>query len=225
MRYLLAAIFLLTTGVCVTSQTAVTIEQDPSHRLKFENKFIRVFNVEVPVGGSTLFHSHIFDGVGVRITNAEIVDEVLGGEKATYVMKPGEVSFGARPSPLSHRVINSGKGIFRNIFIEILPSNAVPPADTVPPLSPQHTVAIQNARIRANRLILKPGSSTVSHLHPRHGIGVAVADGKAQITAADGSSRIVDLRAGDFVWQEAGTRHMIKNVGKAPLELIDIELW
>jgi len=45
------------------AQSPVPIEKEPRHRLKFENQFVRVFDVLIPPGDDSLFHIHIYDGV------------------------------------------------------------------------------------------------------------------------------------------------------------------
>ncbi len=92
-----------------TAQSIVPTEKEPMHRLKFENEFVRLFEVLVPVGESTKYHVHLYDGVSVRVSNAEIIDETISGEKTPVDIKYGIAIFGARPSALTHRVVNNGK--------------------------------------------------------------------------------------------------------------------
>lgn len=204
-------------------QSSVPVEKEPMHRLEFENEFVRVFDVLVPVGKATEYHTHLYDGVSVRVSNAQIIDDAIGGEKATFEIKYGEATFGARPSPISHRVINSGKSDFRNIFIEILPSKNAAAAADFPFLSDGH-ILIDNERVRLTRRTLKPGESSKLHKHTTRGLGIVLYDSKIEITSAGGSPRILEPKAGDFVWQDAGTTHMIKNVGSTVFEAIDLEL-
>ena len=115
-----AICFLFGLVISAIAQDSVPIEKEPMHRLKFANEFVRLFDVLVPVGKSTLYHIHSHDGIGVRVSDAQIVDESMSGEKQPLDMKYGVVTFAARPSPQTHRVVNNGMTDFRNIFIEIL---------------------------------------------------------------------------------------------------------
>lgn len=216
--------FLIFFSVATIAQRAVPIEKEPMHRLKFENEFVRLFDVLVPVGETTKYHVHLYDGVGVRVSNAQIIDEEISGEKNPLDMKYGIATFGATPSPLTHRVINSGKSDFRNIFIEILPSKNSANAGPFPILSDLHVILIDNDRVRVNRLVLKPGESSMMHTHRMRGLGIALYDSKIEIGAPDGTKRRLEPKAGDHVWQEAGTTHVITNVGSNVFEAIDIEL-
>jgi len=165
------------------------------HRLKFENEFVRLFDVIVPVEKMTLFHIHRYDGISVRVSNAQITDESTTGEKKPFDIKYGVVTFAATPVAEMHRVINSGKTDFRNIFIEILASKNAPTAGPFPILSAGHVVLIDNDRVRVNRLVLKPGESSKLHKHSMHGLGIILYDSKIEMISADGSKRTLQPKA------------------------------
>ena len=207
-----------------TAPVSVAVEKEPMHRLKFENEFVRVFDVLIPVGNTSQYHTHIHDGVSVRVSNTQILDEVVGGEKTPFAIKYGDTTFGARPAALTHRVINSGKSDFRNIFIEILPVGNATVSTALPILSDGHVIVIDNTRVRVNRLTLKPGESSKLHKHTMRGLGIVLYDSKIEIVSADGTPRTLEPKAGDFVWQDAGTTHIIRNIGSTVFEAIDLEL-
>jgi quercetin dioxygenase-like cupin family protein len=215
---------LLCLSVVAIAQESVPIQKEPMHRLRFENEFVRLFDVLVPVGATTKYHVHLYDGISVRVSDAQMIDEELGGEKKFFDMKYGIASFGARPSPLTHRVVNNGKSDFRNIFIELLSSKGAPATKPFPILSDGHVILIDNDRVRVNRLVLKPGESSKMHTHPMHGLGIILYDSKIELIAPDGAIRKLEPKAGDYAWQNAGTTHIIKNVGSSVFEAIDIEL-
>ncbi|HVF31172.1 MAG TPA: hypothetical protein VNA22_09380 [Pyrinomonadaceae bacterium] len=206
------------------AQTAVPIEKEPMHRPKFENDFVRLFDVLVPTGKATEFHVHLYDGVSVRLSTAQIVDESMSGETKLFDMKYGLATFAARPSPQTHRVVNSGKTDFRNIFIEILSGRNSETAKPFPILSDGHVILIDNDRVRVNRLVLKPGESSKMHTHQMRGLGIVLYDSKIEIGVPGQAKRTLEPKAGDFTWQDPGTTHTIKNIGTTAFEAIDIEL-
>jgi quercetin dioxygenase-like cupin family protein len=205
-------------------QAPVPIEKEPMHVLKFENEYVRVFDVRIPAGKTSLYHTHSFDGLGIPLSNTQMLEEVLNGDRTQVDIKFGDASFRARPTPMTHRVTINGKGDFRNILTEILPSARAPIAAGLAPLSSGHTVVFENARIRASRLVLKPGESSKPHTHTLNGLGIALYDSRIEISAPNGAPRLMEPKAGDFVWQTAGTAHTIKNVGTTVFEAIDIEI-
>lgn len=205
-------------------QKSVPIEKEPMHRLKFKNEFVRLFDVLVPAGATTKYHVHLYDGISVRVSNAQIVDESMSAEKKPFDIKYGVATFAARTSPETHRVVNSGKSDFRNIFIELLMPKNAPTAKPFPILSDGHVILIDNERVRINRLVLKPGESSKMHTHQMHGLGIILYDSKIELIAPDGTVRKLEPKAGDHAWQNAGTTHIIKNTGSTVFEAIDIEL-
>jgi quercetin dioxygenase-like cupin family protein len=209
--------------ISLSAQTAVPIEKEPMHRFKFVNEFVRVFDVLIPAGKESLFHTHMYDGVGVRVSDAEMFEAFAGGEKKSFGAKWGAASFGSGP-PFSHKVVNIGTTDFRNIYVEILPQKGLAKTGSLPVLSDAHSIVIDNDRVRVNRLILKPGESTPLHTHTRNGLGIIVYDAKIEISSPGASPRSLESKAGDFVWQTAGTTHSIKNTGTTTFEAIDIEL-
>ena len=222
--HLIKLAVLATFAASAVAQSAVPIEKEPMHRLKFKNEFVRVFDILIPVGKTSLYHTHLYDGVSIRLSATQIIDEVLGGDKSTFEIKYGVATFSARPSPLTHRVVNGGKSDFRNIFIEILQPKSVVSAGVLPVLSDGHVVLLENERVRINRLVLKPGESSKPHTHTTSGLGITLYDSNIEITSSDGSKRTLESRPGDFVWQNAGTAHIIRNVGSKVFEAIDIEI-
>lgn len=216
----LLAAFALASAAQVSS---VPIEKEPMHRLKLENEFVRVFDVLIPRGKSSLFHTHLYDGLSIRLSDSQVTEEVIGGGKPVTEIKYGEAVYGPRSSPMTHSVTATGKRDFRNIFIELL-SHPAAPSRPIPPLSDGPVILIDNARVRVNRLVLKPGESSKPHTHTLGGLGIILYDSRIEISAPGAAPRVMDAKAGDFVWQTAGTAHTIKNTGTTVFEAIDVEI-
>ena len=177
MNFLICLFLSLTFPLPASAQSPVPIEKEPRHRIKFSNQYVRVFNVLIPPGDTSLVHTHVNDGLSVRLADARIRDEAQGVSPVEITVKRGDVSFGYQPSPLTHRVSNIGGTPFRNIFVEVLPSAGMPSG--VPPqaLAVGETLVLENHRVRVSRLILAPGQSTELHTHVLQSLGVAVSQG------------------------------------------------
>ena len=104
MRFMVAAALSLAGFFSSTAQSPVPVAGEPRHHLKFENSYVRVFDVMVPPGDATLFHIHSNDYVFVTIGDALLKAEVLGSEPADLILKNGEVRFSK--GPITHRVTN-----------------------------------------------------------------------------------------------------------------------
>jgi beta-alanine degradation protein BauB len=98
-------------------------EEEPHHRWEFENQYIRVLNVSLAPGESTLFHTHSRNaGIDVQLSEASLQEQGLGKEwESASKVLPGEVSYGEGPKePYTHRVKNVGSTGFHVIYIELL---------------------------------------------------------------------------------------------------------
>lgn len=224
MSHIIALLLSLTFLLPTTAQSPVPIEKEPKHRLKHENPYVRVFDVLIPPGDETLYHTHTNDGVGIKITDAHIRDEALGGKPEDVEVKRGVVNFTQFPTPLTHKVSNAGSTPFRNIFIEILPSLAAPSISPSRGEVPGHTLLLENTRVRVYRLVLAPGQEIETHTHDLRGLSVAVSEGVISFRAFGKKSKTIKFQPGEFQWHEGGTKHSLKNVGTIPFEAVDIEL-
>jgi quercetin dioxygenase-like cupin family protein len=224
MSCLIGLLLSLALLLSASGQAPVPVEKEPRHRLKFENRYVRVFDVLIPPGDTSLFHVHASDGLSVPLTDARLRDEALGGTPEELTLNRGAVRFALRPSPLTHRVGNIGETTFRNIFVEILPPAGRPHGATPQALVAGQTLVLENERVRISRLVLAPGQSAELHTHVLRRLAVSVSEGRLAVAVPGERVRTVEFKSGDFRWYEAGKTHALKNVGPTPFEAVDIEL-
>jgi len=203
--------------------SAVPVEQEPAHRLVLQNEYVRVFEVRLPPGDATLWHVHRHDGASVRLGDATIEDQPLDGTAETIGLRRGQVTYGATPAARTHRVRNVGETPFHIVYIE-LPSPPGVSADRADEPAADPRVVLENDRVRALRRILAPGESTVMHVHASRAVGVPVTPGRLEISDSRGATKVIEAKAGGVQWIEPGTTHQLKNVGEAPIEIVDVEL-
>jgi quercetin dioxygenase-like cupin family protein len=206
------------------AQTPVSIENEPRHYLEFENSYVRLFRVRLAPGATTLFHVHVNDNVGVRLTDAELSDVAPGGTPKKVSVTKGGVGFGHYPSPLTHSVSNVGSTPFHNMVVEILPSKSARFTAPLQAVVTGHTLELENERVRVFRLILAPGQATEQHSHDRQFLGVAITDGEIAVNRPATDTETVTFRPGDYRWHERGARHSLKNAGSTTFETVEIEL-
>jgi len=87
-----------------TASDPVPITEEPHHHLVFQNEYVRVFDVAVPNGDATLFHTHTNDYLFVAIGDAKLEEQVPDGHSSILNLKSNEVRF--QKAPLTDRVIN-----------------------------------------------------------------------------------------------------------------------
>jgi quercetin dioxygenase-like cupin family protein len=231
MRLLLSLVFLLTFALIPAAplsqsnspQSPAEISGEPRHHPKFENEFVRVWDVTVPAGDATLWHIHRNDNVVVTLGDASLRIETVGAAPAEVQWKFGDVRFGK--ATYVHRAMNIGTTPFHNMTIEILKSPAGSQELSKPKEPITRTPVLENERVRVYRVTLEPGQATTVHTHLLPGLAVAITAGEIEITTEgkDKPDR-VSLPATDVRWRGGPATHSIKNVGKTRFEAVDIEL-
>jgi len=206
-----------------STPSAVPIEQEPAHRLVLQNEYVRVFEVWLPPGNATLWHVHRHDGVSVRLTDATIEDQPQDGPAETMRLQRGQVTYGATPMARTHRVRNVGETTFHIVYTELLTPPGISADHTAAPATDPRVV-LENDRVRALRRILAPGESTALHTHASRGVGVPVTAGRLEISDPEGATKSIEMKVGAVQWIEPGTTHRLKNIGDAPIEIVDVEL-
>jgi beta-alanine degradation protein BauB len=89
-------------------------------------------------------------------------------------------------------------------------------------VDPSMKVLLENDRVRVQEHFLRPGEKVAMHSHPDKVI-YAINDWTVRETLADGTTRVVEGKAGTARWGKA-TRHAVENIGATEVRNIVIEL-
>ena len=200
-------------------QTAVPVDKEPRHHLKFANPFVRVIDAQVPVGDATLFHTHAADNVPVTISGGKLKTELMGQTETFSTVETGSVRYAK--GTYTHRITNVGETPLRFIDVEVL--TPLPEAAKAASLdgTAGHKLIFENERVRVFRLIIEPGQQIEPHAHSAHRLMVVVQGGRLSF----GSQKAFqDFVPGQFSWHEAEVDRSMKNVDNHPFEAVDIEL-
>jgi len=214
---LVLLVALLTTGF----QSPVPVTKEGHHHLKFENKYVRVFDVIVPANDETLFHIHANDYVYVSLGEASLKAQSPGGPVTDLNLKNGDVRF--TKATITHRVINPSATPFHNITAEILASPGIKEENAPMTDVPGHAVIMENDRIRVERLVLEPGESTGMHTHYLMSLGIAVTASKVAYDSPGQPEQVAEFQPGVFNWHGEKRTDSLKNVGTTRFEAIEIE--
>lgn len=231
LRLLLAAFFL--TALLLTAQNAgeVEITAEPHHHLALENKYVRVFKVEVAPHQDTLMHWHRHDYFFVTLGDSSVENDVKGKPPATLKLQDGETRFS--PGNFAHVAKNLADTPFRNVTIEYLGdenSRQSPP----PKWDEERGLHILNAGtrdimfvkdgVRVTDTQLQPGGVIPKHHHSAPHLMVAVTDVQLKSEPADGKpATTTQVKAGDIRWVEAGATHTVTNTGDKAARYIILE--
>ena len=205
-------------GAANAAESIVPIEEEPQHRLKFQNPHVRLFDVLLPPGYKGQWHFHVNDGVFVNIEAAATREQVLGADAAdrppriigdTYFL-----SYGKKPKV--HRVDNIGNSSYRVTDTEIVRGcgGFAQVKD-----GEGQTLILENERVRVTRIMIAPGERV--SLHPPCGMLVSVSGGRLGINGPGGEEQIAMTPAG-FKWRDQSTPLDIFNAGSEAFHAVDI---
>ena len=199
-------------------QSPVEISGEPRHHPKFENEFVRLWDVTVPAGDTTLWHAHRNDNVVVSFGDVKLRIETLGRDPVEGPWKFGEVRFSK--ATYIHRAMNVGTTSFHNFTIELLKAPGSATLTKVPGREP----VLENERVRVFRVALDPGQSGPMHTHTVPILAIALTAAELEVTTeGKAQPERVKRPEGNVVWRSEPVTHAIKNVGKTRYEGVDIE--
>jgi len=235
--------FVLAATLLAAQATApeVEITAEPHHHLVFENKSVRVFNVEVDPNTETLPHAHRHDYISVSIGTAEVENNVKGKPPTTTKLSDGDVRFVS--APFTHFVRDVGAQPFRNVTTEILEDESLRKSTAKWDANKNEDRGLEvltngtkqilfvKDGIRATEFELQPGAVVpMQHQAGSYLLLVAVTDlnlrddniRNHEKTLVRGSFTL-DLGSGGQTWLPIKALHSITNVGKNPAKFVSLE--
>jgi quercetin dioxygenase-like cupin family protein len=232
MRNGLAFCISLLFAFTLTAQTPseVEITAEPGHHLALQNRYVRVFKVEVAPHAATLMHRHGHDYIYVILGATHVENDVAGKSPVTITLQDGETHF--LTGGFAHIAKNLSDQPLRNITIELLQDEKArrsPP----PKWDEERGLHILNGGTedilfvkdgtRASELQLQPGGVLAKHHHAGPYLVVAVTDLDLRSEVEGKPASNVQLKAGDVLWEKGGLTHTLTNAGKQNAKLITVE--
>jgi quercetin dioxygenase-like cupin family protein len=204
-------------GVRLSAQAPVPVHQEPRHRLVWEDGPVRVLDVRIPPGDTTLFHIHdaaiLYVPVAISPTDAQTLGGGWSGVGPRDVSRfsvgavATDTQYAARP--LTHRVTNVGSRPFRLIAI----TNAGPGDPAAADSTLPGELETSSAWFRQSRVALASGASTAWYASPVPLVVVQVGPGPARAERESGSTVLEG--AGAWAYVPAGARFRVRNGGVA----------
>ncbi|CAN5727904.1 hypothetical protein BH10BAC2_BH10BAC2_15610 [soil metagenome] len=127
----------------------VQVSKEPRHKNALENKYVRLLDVHIRPGDTSLFHIHSTPSVFLHFTNTVVCSQVKGKEWVTVKNIQGNASYRSFVNDtLVHRVSNCDTVPFHVTDIELLSSYK--PARKLQPLP--FILLFENEKVIAYRL-------------------------------------------------------------------------
>ena len=201
----------------------VPIERESHHHVVFESPLVRVFDVRVEHGDTTLFHVHADPHAGVVISGSARWGQTLGQSGAVDSGNAvGTLGDNATsPLPYTHRVANLDSVPFRYVMGQFLKRSEIVSAPLLD--EPSLKLERETSRGRMYRIRLLPGQETSLHRHAQPGFSIQINNGKVALTGDSSVAASSESGAGAWWWRAAGNTHSIRNASNTPMELVEID--
>ncbi|WP_146151865.1 hypothetical protein [Ahniella affigens] len=202
------------------------VEHASFHQVVLADQDQVILNNRYPPGGDSGFHAHERDQFFVVIQPSETTAQALGQPlKAGPTLAVGAVGYGGEfGTRRVHRVINGKKSEAQFIVVEFRRAAPNGIAVSTREAAPQYVQVVDNARLRAWRLILEPGASVPTITQVGKGVRVVVRGGLLSTREPGKAPQLLWLKPADVAVQEAGATRALTNTGNSTVELIELEL-
>ena len=200
----------------------VPVREEPRHKVALENEYIRLLDVRLPPGDTSLFHIHEIPSFFIPLSTTAIGSQVQGQEpKESRFAADSTWYNGFENGPLVHRVWNSDTSLLHVIDLELLsPKNSVLP-DVLALAS--FKIAFENNKLRVYKfkLSLNQRISIPALRTPALFISVT---GPAMMITEPVKNLTYTVQPGGFQWLEPQQKFDISNKERVEVNAILILL-
>lgn len=219
-------VLLVCIPAALRAQAPVPIEREPHHRPVLEVGPVRILDVRIAPGDTTLYHIHdraiLYTAIATVPTDAQPLGGAWGGATATSDpgWRPGDTRSDTlyATRSLTHRVTNVGTGQFRLIAV-LNAHKGGPPAAGEGAESPG-TPELQSSWFRQTRLTLAPGRSSDWYTSSAPIVIVQPGTGPAVVDQESTKKEDPLKGPGDWTYVPPGARYRVTNPGTAPTVVV-----
>lgn len=218
-------LLLLVNGSRAFAQAPVPMHEEPRHRLVLAYQQVRVMDVKIRPGDTTLFHVHDVPALYVAVSVAPVDIQLLNGRwggthpAADPGRKPGDVNVDTSyvRQPLTHRVANVGSQLFNLIAIT---NSTASPGDGDPPDMPG-VLEVQNRWFMQSRARVSADWPRQWYSARSPTIVVHPLPGAATVLRESGEKHVLDT-PGSWVLIPAGARFQLASPSSATLVVVRV---
>ena len=204
-------------------QAQILVHEEPRHRPVFQNKEIRILNVRVAPGDTSLYHMHNTPSFFIRLTNTITGSQVQGEAKKAGKSQSGEIRFEnlAPPNNRVHRVWNADKDTFHVMDVELLLKK--PEFDEKPMTLPNLKLEIDTTWVRAYRLSLLKEIEFKS-INKKQSVVLVSLNASTVEIGQNGNRKLQTLKPGSFFVINRKESFSLKNKTESTSQFVLLEL-
>src|SRR6187401_2068993 len=202
MRKCLLLISALCSMILVSAQ--VQVRNEPRHHNVFENEFIRVLDVHLGPGDTTMYHLHNTPSVFITLANVKVGSQLTGQQPQKGANLSGLIMYDAIATPRIHRVWNDDTSWFHVMDIELIagqPKNNIELIDASDlKLNDDELITLFNEKLVIGYKMRFSKGQTMKLPVSRSGyLLVSMGNALVDITL-DGTIQHRNMKAGHYVW-------------------------
>lgn len=115
-------LFLVLSALQTAAQEAIAVSKEPLHKMVLENQYVRVLDLHIAPGDTTMFHKHETPCVSITLHPARTGSQTIVDDKSPRVPSlDRRINFdGFYQSPRIHRVWNRDTSTYHGLDVEVL---------------------------------------------------------------------------------------------------------
>lgn len=99
----------------------IPVDQEPHHKILFENGYVRIIDLHIAPNDTTLVHTHNAASVVVFLSSSTFGIQNVGEPPVETPVRAGDIIYRAYDEkPVVHTVWNPGKSMFRCLVVEFI---------------------------------------------------------------------------------------------------------
>jgi hypothetical protein len=225
------AVLVLASAAATAAQ--VPLSKDPGHRVTFENKQLRIIDVNIPPGTKTLDHQHELDIATISMSNGTTTRVSGGGQPpADRPSRPlGDATIADYVGKTqSHVIENLAKSAYQLFAVENLKTSGWSTAPAASGLATKMTRESRAFRLYDVNLSRETSQTSHTHAVPTIAVlisGTAMSDGPDK-QAKDNPGAPIGLKQltqpGQWIMVPGGDTHHIVRLGPEAARIVEIEV-
>lgn len=188
----------------------IPVRFEPRHKVALENAYIRLLDVRLAPGDTSLFHIHEIPSFFIPLSTTAVGSQVKGEEEKESRFAADSTWYsGFETGPLIHRVWNRDSSVMHVIDLELLSRtlSVLPPAPELATLK----IDFENDKLRVYKFELSSNTHLRLPLLKTPMLFISVAGPVVRISQADEKRASHEVRAGAFQWLPANQKFQITN--------------
>jgi hypothetical protein len=175
----------------------VPARDEPRHKVALYNDYIRLLDVRIQPGDTSLFHVHQVPSFFIPLSTTMIGSEVKGqpARQSTFPIDSTWYN-GFENGPLIHRVWNNDTNTLHVIDLELLATKNSPLPNTI---QLPFKIDFENEKLRVYKFELQPGQVVALPLIKNPMLLVSIFGADVRLNDLD-QKKFIDIKPGNYRW-------------------------